>query len=101
MLVDLFDYELPPELIAQTPAAERDASRLMVLDRKTGGLTHTVFSELTSYLAPGDVLVINDTRVYPARLTGVKKETGGAVEALEHVEDGVEAGEHVGLAPAE
>ena len=82
MLVDLFDYVLPPELIAQTPTAERDASRLMVLDRKTGRLTHTVFSELTSYLAPGDVLVINDTRVYPARLTGVKKETGGAVEAL-------------------
>jgi len=77
-----FDYDLPPELIAQSPAGVRDASRLMTLDRRTGDITHGVFRDLAGYLRPGDVLVVNDTRVYPARLRGRKSATGGAVEAL-------------------
>lgn len=82
MLVSEFDYLLPPELIAQKPAARRDASRLMAMERATARITHGRFSDLPEYLRPGDVLVVNDTRVYPARLTGLKKDTGGRVEAL-------------------
>ena len=77
-----FFYELPPELIAQTPAAVRDQSRLMVIDRHTGELTHRVFHDIIDYLAPGDVLVINDSKVIPARLYGVKEENGIPIEVL-------------------
>ena len=76
-----FWYELPEELIAQTPLQQRDASRLMLLDKKTGSVTHSVFSALTEYLRAGDCLVMNDSRVIPARLFG-KRDTGGAVEVL-------------------
>ena len=75
-------YELPPELIAQDPLEDRSASRLMVLDKKTGAVSHHVFREITSFLNPGDCLVLNNTRVIPARLMGMREETGGAVEVL-------------------
>lgn len=77
-----FDYELPPERIAQTPLERRDASRLLILDRKTGKLTHTHFRELIDYLHKGDLLVINQTRVLLARLSAKKEPTGGQVEIL-------------------
>lgn len=77
-----FNYELPEELIAQTPLEKRDASRLMVLDKATGEVTHRHFYEIGDYLEPGDCLVINDTKVIPARLYGQKTGTGGAVEVL-------------------
>jgi len=76
-----FDYLLPPELIAQEPASVRDQSRLMVIDRRNGSINHTIFDTLHAYLHAGDVLVVNDSRVIPARLTG-KKETGGRIEVL-------------------
>ncbi len=76
-----FWYDLPEELIAQTPLARRDASRLMVLDRKTGEVQHRHFYELGEFLQPGDCLVMNDSRVLPARLLGTRP-TGGAVEVL-------------------
>lgn len=76
-----FHFELPEELIAQVPLAERTASRLMVLDGYTGDVQHSYFSHLTDYLRPGDLLVFNNTRVIPARLYGVKQ-TGGRVEVL-------------------
>ncbi len=74
-----FDYHLPRELIAQKPLARRDDSRLLVLERGSGSIEHTVFSRLPQYVRPGDLLVANDTRVIPARLFG-KKATGGWVE---------------------
>jgi len=77
-----FDYYLPQELIAQSPIEPRDASRLMVLDRKTGTIEHRVFSDLANYLTAGDVLVCNESRVIPARLFGRKVPTGGKVELL-------------------
>ena len=77
-----FDYYLPQELIAQTPIEPRDASRLMVLDRKTGTIEHRVFSDLADYLTAGDVLVCNESQVIPARLFGRKVSTGGKVELL-------------------
>ena len=85
-----FDYELPEELIAQDPLAERSASRLMVIDRASGSVTHRHFSDVTDYLKPGDCLVLNDTRVIPARLIGVKEDTGAVVELLllKHLDDG-------------
>lgn len=79
---EAFAYDLPSELIAQTPAAERDSSRLLALNRKTGTITHTVFSDITGYLNKGDVLVINDTRVIPARLYGIKESSGIRIEVL-------------------
>ncbi len=82
MLASEFDYSLPGWLIAQEPAPERGLSRLMVLDRAVEGVGHARFSDLPRYLRPGDVLVINDTKVFPARLTGVKAGTGGRVEIL-------------------
>ncbi|MBI5190207.1 MAG: tRNA preQ1(34) S-adenosylmethionine ribosyltransferase-isomerase QueA [Nitrospirae bacterium] len=82
MLVSEFDFELPPELIAQTPAPARDGSRLMVLDRETDVLAHRSFTDLPEYLRAGDVLVVNDTMVFPARLEGMKPATGGRMEAL-------------------
>ena len=82
MDIHLFDYNLPPERIAQTPLAERDASRMLVLHRSTQTLEHRSFRDLLSYLRPGDVLVRNNTRVIPARLFGVKPATGAHVEVL-------------------
>ena len=81
MKVSDFDYELPKELIAKFPVEPRDSSRLMVLHRNTGEIEHRVFRDIVEYLKPGDVLVINDTKVIPARLFG-KLETGGKVELL-------------------
>ena len=81
MRTDDFDYHLPPELIAQHPLPERIASRLLKLDGKTGTLTQGQFSDLLNHVAPGDLLVFNDTRVIKARLLG-RKESGGAVEVL-------------------
>lgn len=77
-----FFYELPEELIAQTPIEPRNASRLMVLDRNTGEIEHKIFKNLTDFLEEGDCLILNDTRVIPARIFGVKKETGAVVEFL-------------------
>ena len=77
-----FNFELPSELIAQTPAAERESSRLLALNRKTGETKHAVFSDITGFLNAGDVLVLNDTRVIPARLWGVKEHTGIKTEVL-------------------
>jgi len=77
-----FDYELPQEYIAQTPVEPRDASRLMVLQRQSGEIEHTTFGEIGSYLRPGDLLVINETRVIPARLYARKIPGGGRAELL-------------------
>ncbi len=77
-----FDYELPQELIAQTPVEPRDSSRLLVYHRATGMVEHKIFRDIIDYLHAGDVLVINQTRVIPARLYGVKEGTGGAIEFL-------------------
>ena len=77
-----FYYELPPELIAQTPLERRDASRLMTLDRTTGAVGHRHFYEIADLLRPGDCLVLNNSRVLPARLLGCRVPTGGAVEVL-------------------
>jgi S-adenosylmethionine:tRNA ribosyltransferase-isomerase len=79
---DEFDYELPPSFIAQHPAHPRDSSRLLVLDRATQSLTHVVFRDLPKHLRPGDVLVVNETRVIPARLKARKRPGGGKVEIL-------------------
>ena len=70
-----FYYDLPQELIAQDPLEDRSSSRLMVLDKNTGEVTHRVFKDITDYLRPGDCLVINNTKVIPARLYGVKEGT--------------------------
>lgn len=77
-----FKYDLPPELIAQNPAIPRDISRLMVLDRITGNVSHKIFKDLPGFLSPGDLLVMNNSYVIPARLKGHKKTTGGQVEFL-------------------
>ena len=81
MKVSDFNYDLPEELIAQTPIAKRDESRLMVLDRKNKKIDHKIFKDIIDYLKPGDVLVRNNTKVIPARIYG-KKETGANVEFL-------------------
>ena len=77
-----FDYHLPEELIAQTPLKNRAASRLMVLNPKTGAIKDQVFSDLIDFLNPGDALVLNETKVLPARIIGTKKDTGGVAELL-------------------
>ncbi len=77
-----FYYDLPPELIAQEPVEPRDHSRLLVMDRDTGRLTDSVFYELPRFLRPGDCLIVNDSRVMPARLYGRRKGSGGVVELL-------------------
>lgn len=77
-----FFYELPQELIAQTPVEPRDSSRLMVLNKNTGEIEHKIFRDLIDYLMPNDCLILNDTRVIPARIYGTKKETGAYVEFL-------------------
>ena len=82
MLTDDFDYELATGLIAQSPAEPRDSCRLLVLDWATGAVAHDRFAQITDHLRRGDLLVVNETRVLPARLHGVKTEGGGAVEVL-------------------
>ena len=77
-----FNFDLPEELIAQDPLEDRSSSRLMVLDKETGQVTHRIFHDIIDYLNPGDCLVINDTRVIPARLLGTKKDTGAGIEIL-------------------
>jgi S-adenosylmethionine:tRNA ribosyltransferase-isomerase len=77
-----FDYELPESFIAQTPVEPRDSSRLMLLDRETGAIEHHVFREIIDFIHPGDVMVLNVTRVIPARLHATKADTGGKVEVL-------------------
>lgn len=77
-----FYYDLPQELIAQDPLADRSSSRLMVVDRKTGEVSHHVFREIIDYLNPADCLVINNTKVIPARLYGIKEDTGAHIEIL-------------------
>lgn len=80
--VSQFDYDLPPELIAQAPNPSRDQARLLWLRRDTGACTHGRVSDLPTLLEPGDLMVVNDTRVYPARLLGNRVPTGGSVECL-------------------
>lgn len=77
-----FYFDLPQELIAQDPLEDRSGSRLLVLDKKTGGIEHHIFHEIIDYLNPGDCLVLNDTKVIPARLLGTREDTGAAVEVL-------------------
>lgn len=82
MRTEDFDYDLPDGLIAQSPAEPRDSCRLMVVDRRSGQVDHRVFTDIAEYLGSDDLLVVNETRVMPARLHGVKEDTGGAVEVL-------------------
>ena len=82
MRVDDFDYFLPEELIAQVPIEQRDSSRLLVLDKETGNVEHKHFFDIINYLDKGDTLVLNDTKVLPARLIGVKEETNAVIEIL-------------------
>lgn len=82
MKTEDFNFELPEHLIAQTPLEKRDASRLLVLDKKTGNIEHQHFYNIIDYLNPGDVLVLNDTKVLPARLYGVKEDTKAVIEIL-------------------
>ncbi len=77
-----FKFDLPQELIAQVPIEDRASSRLMVLDKETGNIEHKVFRDIIEFLNPGDCLVLNNTRVIPARLIGEKLETGGKIEFL-------------------
>ena len=82
MKVRDFYYELPEELIAQEPLKDRSSSRLLLLNRKTGEVTHEIFKNIINYLNENDCLVINDTRVIPARLLGKKENTGGRLSLL-------------------
>ncbi|PRR76777.1 S-adenosylmethionine:tRNA ribosyltransferase-isomerase [Clostridium liquoris] len=82
MQVKDFDYYLPKELIAQCPLEKRDEARLMILDKKSGEIEHKIFKDIIDYLNPGDCLVLNDTRVIPARLIGEKQDTHGKMEFL-------------------
>ncbi len=82
MKTEDFDYELPQELIAQVPLKNRSESKLLVMDRKTGELEHKHFYDVIDYLNKGDALVINDTKVIPARIIGIKEETGAVIELL-------------------
>lgn len=77
-----FYFELPEELIAQDPLEDRSGSRLLVVDKETGEVSHHIFKEIIDYLEPGDCLVLNDTKVIPARLIGAKEDTGGKIEVL-------------------
>ena len=89
MNVSDFGFDLPAELIAQAPAPDRGASRLLVLDKSTGTVQHTHVARLAQYFRKGDLLVVNDTKVFPARLLGARVPSGGAVECLllAHLED--------------
>ena len=103
MRTDDFDYDLAPSFIAQHPLQPRDSSRLMVLDRGTGSIVHAVFRDLPQYLKPGDVLVVNETRVIPARLKAHKHPSGGRIELLllrrlePRLWEGIVGGRGVGL----
>lgn len=88
MKTDDFDFELPDFLIAQTPLEKRDGSKLLVLDKETGAIEHRKFKDILSYLHKGDVLVLNDTKVIPARLYGTKEETNACIEILMLKEEG-------------
>ena len=77
-----FYFELPKELIAQDPISDRSASRLLLLDKETGRVSHDIFKNIGSYLKKGDCLVLNNTKVIPARLLGVKEDTGAHVEVF-------------------
>src|SRR3954466_2697331 len=77
-----FDFDLPAELIAQEPTSDRGAARLLYLDRRCGALTHTHITALPALLQPGDLVVVNSTRVFPARLIGRRVPSGGVVECL-------------------
>ncbi|WP_416149207.1 tRNA preQ1(34) S-adenosylmethionine ribosyltransferase-isomerase QueA [Salipaludibacillus sp. HK11] len=88
MDVSQFDYDLPEELIAQTPLKNRDASKLLVMDKNSGEIQHKTFSDLLDFMSEGDTLVLNNTKVIPARLFGVKKETGAKIELLLLKEEG-------------
>ena len=79
MFVSDFEFNLPPDRIAQTPAPDREMARLLVLDRGSGTVRHRTIADLPGLLAPGDLLVVNDTRVFPARLLGHRVPSGGAV----------------------
>ena len=80
--LEAYGYDLPPELIAQTPIEPRDSSRLMVVHRTERRFEHSVFTDLLEYLRPGDVMVFNDSRVFPARMYGVRVDTGAKIELL-------------------
>ena len=82
MDVKNFYYHLPEELIAQDPLEDRSNSRLMILNKTSGAITHRVFREITDYLKAGDCLVINNTKVIPARLYGIREDTGAKIELL-------------------
>ncbi len=82
MQLEDFDYDLPQELIAQVPLEKRDTSRLMVLDKNTGEVEHKHFTDILDYMEEGDTLVLNDTKVLPARLIGIKEDTGAVIEVL-------------------
>lgn len=100
LLLSSYFYELPPERIAQSPADKRDHSRLLLLDRDSGAIRHQRFADVAELFAAGDMLVINDTKVFPARLLG-RKESGGKVEAfLLHYPEGVEGQDGVASAEA-
>ncbi len=77
-----FNFELPQELIAQDPLEDRSSSRLLIVDKKTGEWKHEIFRNIIDYLKPGDCLVLNNTKVLPARLMGTKEDTGASVEIL-------------------
>ena len=82
MNINEFDYNLPEELIAQTPLKERSSSRLLILNKDNGNITHEHFYNIINYLHKGDVLVLNDTKVIPARLIGEKEDTKAVIEIL-------------------
>ena len=80
--IDYYDYELPEELIAQFPYEKRDEAKLMVLDKTTGIIRHEIFKDIINYFKEGDILVLNDTKVLPARIYGVKEITNAKIEVL-------------------
>src|SRR5699024_6573553 len=88
MQIDEFDFELPEELIAQTPLKDRIASRLLVMIREDESMHHHVFADCLDYLKPGDCIVLNDTKVLPARLFDLKEDTGAKIEVLLLTQDG-------------
>lgn len=91
-----FDYNLPEELIAQTPAEPRDHCRLLVLDKKSGEVSHHIFGSIVDFLNPGDLLVLNNSKVFPARLFGRRENTGGKIEILLHKNIGASTWEVIG-----
>lgn len=82
MKLSQFKFKLPEELIAQYPSENRDECRLMVVNRKDGSITHHIFKEIINYFEEGDVLIFNDTKVFPARLYGTKEKTGAEIEVF-------------------